>query len=725
MKRIKQIMGWCSGLCIGLLACTDDRTENPDVTGNVAIEFSGLATDAAVATRAPGQAESNLYLKAVVDTTKATYIEETRINCPQGLTDTAPRDMQFASGTHYYPLNRYALRFFAYSGMADGDYMTLTAGNTASEDALLSNFGTRADGYVSREGEGTLGSSDNPAAVLNFRHVMTQLNVEVEIDDEEEPGTVTQVPQTVKFRMADIPRTGKYSIYATAPDPSDDSTADRATDTDDTYTVQLGTNYLIPNGTDLTGKQLTYLEIDDFVATASDLAGYTVELSPGNTVSTGMALLPGYAYTLTFLIRRLKVAGITLRKIDWIPKDLEQDGVSYVPNYLDLDLGDYINTGVDTITKAVLFTTGMLQYVGRPEDGGGDYARMQYVTMPDAYDVDSIQLYTRNGLLIATSVQTSVYDGSTLTLPLSVAGMLPVDNSQPYNATTNPYAVTNAHQFINIAKAPGDSYRQIINIDMEALVKEEDERVAALSEFTGHYDGQDYWVSNVRIAGPGLIRTNKGILENVRLESGEIDASGETSAVGSICGTNEGSLLACINETQIVNATGTVGGICGVNASAGLIVACVNLGEITQGSTVGGICGDNRNTATNAIVSSFSTGMLNRGATDLGGICGTVTTSSNTVLNTCFWLVGTAGRGIGTVEVAVGGSNMVGMTEVSDVSPERLRNEVSATENPLTDGIVALLNNALLLSPVTAAANYQFVLDQVLAASVWPIPLKQ
>ncbi|MCC8186466.1 MAG: fimbrillin family protein [Bacteroides sp.] len=724
MKRIKQIMGWCSGLCIGLLACTDDRTENPDVTGNVAIELSGLATDAAVATRAPGQAESNLYLKAVVDTTGTTYIEETRITCPQGLTDTAPRDMQFESGTHYYPLNRYALRFFAYSGTANGDYMSLTAGNTAEQDALLSNFGERADGTFSQEGEGTLGSSDNPAAVLNFRHVMTQLNVEVEIDDEEEPGTVTQVPKTVRFRMADIPSTGKYSIYSEAPDPADDSAADRATDTNGTYTVQLGTNYLIPNGADLTGKQLTYLEVDDFIATAPDLAGYKVELSPGNTVSTSMALLPGYAYTLTFLIRRLKVEGITLRKIDWIAKDIDQEGVTYVPKYLDLDLGDYTNAGADTITKAVLFTTGMLQYVGRPEDGGGDYARMQYVTMPDAYDVDSIQLYTRNGLLIATSVQTSVYDGNTLTLPLSAAGMLPVDNSQPYNATTNPYAVTNAHQFINIAKAPGDSYRQVINIDMDALVTEEDKMVSALSEFTGHYDGQDYWVSNVRIAGPGLIRTNKGILENMRLESGEIDASGETVAVGSLCGTNEGTLLACINEARIVNATGTVGGVCGVNASAGLIVACVNMGEIPQGSTVGGICGDNRNTAANALVSCFSTGMLNRSATHLGGICGTVSASSNTVLNTCFWLVGTAGRGIGTAEVAVG-NNTVGMTDVSDVSPERLRNEVSATEDPLTDGIVALLNHALSLSPVTEATDYKFVLDQILTASVWPLPLKQ
>lgn len=717
-------MGWCSGLCIGLLACTDDRTENPDVTGNVAIELSGLATDAAVATRAPGQAESNLYLKAVVDTTGTTYIEETRITCPQGLTDTAPRDMQFESGTHYYPLNRYALRFFAYSGTANGDYMSLTAGNTAEQDALLSNFGERADGTFSQEGEGTLGSSDNPAAVLNFRHVMTQLNVEVEIDDEEEPGTVTQVPKTVRFRMADIPSTGKYSIYSEAPDPADDSAADRATDTNGTYTVQLGTNYLIPNGADLTGKQLTYLEVDDFIATAPDLAGYKVELSPGNTVSTSMALLPGYAYTLTFLIRRLKVEGITLRKIDWIAKDIDQEGVTYVPKYLDLDLGDYTNAGADTITKAVLFTTGMLQYVGRPEDGGGDYARMQYVTMPDAYDVDSIQLYTRNGLLIATSVQTSVYDGNTLTLPLSAAGMLPVDNSQPYNATTNPYAVTNAHQFINIAKAPGDSYRQVINIDMDALVTEEDKMVSALSEFTGHYDGQDYWVSNVRIAGPGLIRTNKGILENMRLESGEIDASGETVAVGSLCGTNEGTLLACINEARIVNATGTVGGVCGVNASAGLIVACVNMGEIPQGSTVGGICGDNRNTAANALVSCFSTGMLNRSATHLGGICGTVSASSNTVLNTCFWLVGTAGRGIGTAEVAVG-NNTVGMTDVSDVSPERLRNEVSATEDPLTDGIVALLNHALSLSPVTEATDYKFVLDQILTASVWPLPLKQ
>lgn len=97
-------MGWCSGLCIGLLACTDDRTENPDVTGNVAIELSGLATDVAAATRAPGQAESNLYLKAIVDETGTTYIDETRINYPQGLSDTDPRDLEFASGKYYYPL---------------------------------------------------------------------------------------------------------------------------------------------------------------------------------------------------------------------------------------------------------------------------------------------------------------------------------------------------------------------------------------------------------------------------------------------------------------------------------------------------------------------------------------------------------------------------------------------------------------------------------------------
>ncbi len=718
-------MGWCSGICIGLLACTDDRVDSTVVTGDVPIELSGIAPDAisARATRAPGQNESNLYLKAVVEGTGATYITQTRINCPSGLSETDPRDMQFVSGSYYYPLGQQPIRFFAYSGQESGGFMTLTAGSTPNQDALLSNYGKREDGTSSDPGDGTLGSSDNPAALLYFRHVMTQLTVNVEIDSTEKPDTVTKLPATVKFTMDDIPYIGKYAIDAIAPDPSDEASADKAVNTTGNYTVQLGTNYLVPNGASLVGKKLKTLIIDNFEATQDDLDGYEIEVSPDNAISTNMAMLPGYAYTLTFLVRRLKVVGIKLEKVNWKVEEIDQDGVTYVPEYLTLDLDKYSNTGADTITKTVLFTDDLLQYVGRPEDGGGDNARMQYVTLPAAGKVDSIQLYTKNGLLIATRVQTSVYNGTTLSLPLSAAGMLPVDNSLPYNPTTNPYAVTNPHQFVNVAKAPGDSYRQLINIDMDALVAEVDQTVPSINEFTGHYDGQDYWVSNVRISGPGMIRVNKGTLENVRLESGYIDANGQ-SVAGSLCGTNEGTLLACVNEARIINASGTVGGICGVNASAGWIVACVNMGNIPVGSTIGGICGDNRNTAAGAIVSSFSTGMLNRNATTLGGICGTATASSNEVLNTCFWLVGTVGRGIGTSEVAVGSNNTVGMTDVSDVSPERLRNETSATETS-ADGILTLLNNALAVSPVPEAANYRFVLNQILTASVWPIPLKQ
>lgn len=705
MKNI--IIYYC--LLVALLffsACTDESTSDHGniIQGDEPIQLSGIVT------RADGDPR-NIYIKAFLPGAQNAYFNETLANMPSGLSVGNTTSIVFPGVPPYYPLgDTNEILIFGYSGKTQGtSSMVLTAGTGINNDAVLSNYGKRKNdpGVVESYAPlGTPGSSANPAQVLQFRHVMTQLNVEVVVNTSEST-QVDPAPSNISFTMPGVVATGHYGIRTLE--------TDVAITTSGTYTVKRGINYLVPTGENLATERLTSLIIDDYIATADDLSNLSIEPT-GNE----MTLMPGYAYNLTFNISRLRVQSITLRKTNWVPHE-ETSNVSYTPYTLDLGFDAdgtgqvYSNTGDEAIDRVVLRTADRT-YVGQSEAGS---TTIGFVLLPTS-GVTNVSLYTQKGLLIDMDIPPTGYTynptgSSSLNLQISEGGMLPVNPTQPYDATNNPYAVTTPLQFMNVSYDTNASYRQLNTIDLTTLNLVDAGRIFnGFGAFSGTYDGNGNRIDGVDIQASGLFASNSGTIRGVRLTTGTVDASGLTTA-GSICGTNTGVIVGCINEARLIagaDDTIELGGICGSNS--GSIIGCLNTGTVLNGTTVGGICGNNESTAPNAIVACINTGMMNPEATNLGYILGASTSTGNIVVNTCYGLVGSAQRVIGGPETAVG-SGTVGTVSVASLEPAAIRGQVTAI--PIQSSLETAMNNT------SWGTAYEYIFDHSITSVTWPAPI--
>jgi len=709
MKRIKYILIFSISLVFILTSCTDKNEDAEIQAGTTPINLSGMSL------RNDGVNGDNLYLKAFTSGPLDVYLGETQIEFASDLS-TTPQDVIFPGAIPYYPLGGGTINIFAYSGkLYDSDKMVVLAGNGSAYDAVLSNQGEQAGvPGLSPEGTGTPGSSSAQATVLHFRHVMTQLIVNVEVNANETSDPVSPPPASIRFTMEDVAARGLYPIRGAAPVPGSEAAyADAAYNTSGNYTITLGTNYLVPNGENLAGKQLTSLVIDDYVATAADLQNFTITAEdPGNP---DLWLVPGYSYNLTFTVNRLGVTGAQIRQIPWQTHELSGNDVNYEAYPLNIDLGpSYANTGEDAISKVILHTGDNKIYVGESLTSG---TNIPFVTLP-AGNVVRADLYTNKGLLLSIPITTEYQyanNAGTLNIQnLSVAGMLPETPGNAYDPVTNPYLITTPLQFLNINKDLTASYKQGVVVDLDLINAP---TFNGFGGFSGTYDGNGLWISAFNVQSGGLFASNSGTLRNIRIFSGYIDAAGQSTA-GGICANNIGTIVGCFNSAIIVNAPAIAGGITGTNS--GQLIANLNTGNILSGTSVGGICGNNTNTAEGAISANINTGSLYEGAGALGGICGTSTASANNVVRTSFWLVGTAAKSIGGVENPIG-SGAAGTFDSSALDPPKLRNGLDPGETEDRRILNRLNNEMTLHTPWNQ--EYQYILDRVQTGSTWPVPV--
>ncbi len=710
MKITKYIKALLPILLLTAASCSDTKSSTEE-SGGVPVGFSGLMT------RSDGVNGSNIYLTAYYNDGGALqYMSEVLISFPSGLGQD-PREATFPASTPYYPLNQRGINFFAYSGKTQNQNMVLVAGNGSTFDAVLSNQGYTG-GNLSAESSGTFGSSVSPADILLFRHVMTQLEVAIEVNEDEEGDHVSPAPQHIWFRVPVIYSKGTYHFKSTSSTPATPSGIAQ-------YTVREGINYLVPTGEDITGLPLTYLKIDDYTATAGDLSQFVI--TP-DTQGDRMRLLPGYAYKLTLVINRLRVTEAKISLVPWKTAVVDDVDESYLPQTLTLDTGSYQNTGTDAITKVVLYTQDKM-YVGKKESAS---ALIDFVTMPPAGEVTGIELYTTNGMLLKTDNAAGfTYNGSALRFQrMSAAGMLPENPSSDYNASTNPYSITTASQFINADMDLSASYKQAANIDLNTLNLIDEARL--FNGFgdvtaTGVYDGNGFFIAGLDIQSPGLFASNAGTLKNVRILSGIIDAVGQQYA-GAICGVNSGEIAGCFNEAAILSSGDdagiTVGGIVGRNTATGKVTACLNTGAIFNGGIVGGIVGMNENGGNGVIAACVTTGSLNKNAVKLGAICGNSVASLDlATIRTCYWLIGSAQRNVGGVERAVdtdAGTN-VWIFRAAALDPDELRN---ITSSPSTGGqlVTEVLNEEV--ADTAWRGIYEYVVDRQRTGITWPAPVK-
>ncbi|MCD7968931.1 MAG: fimbrillin family protein [Alistipes sp.] len=716
MKRLKNKIYIPAAVCIAAVAafsCTRDNTvADTYVEGTAEIRVKGISDVAATRIGADGEAPP-VYLVAFPDGDMSQkYFDPTRIISASSL-NTTPTDLTVTT-KRYYPLGNNQINLFAYTGSINSDNeIGLMAGQGTPYDFILSNVGQRSPATVidwSIEGEGTPGSSENPAEILQFRHIMTKLNVLVEVDTTEEY-YVDPPPSEIIFEMDGVYENGYYPVTGVTPDESGGAVDVARNNGTTKYKVQLGENFLIPTGIDLVGKTFSYLKIDEYIATDDDLKEFEITGEDPN-----MYLYSGYAYNLTFKIQKLRVVGVVLEQVDWDEIPVDGHNPTYDPAVLTLDIGgEYDNSGDDLITRVVLHTTDNKQYVGQYVDTAG---KLNYITLPDDNQVDSVDLYTAKGLLISMPVDAGDYSSQTLSFELSAGGMQ-LENPQNLNSALNPYLVTTLVQFMNIEKDLGAYYRQEVDIEFnEVNAAGGSSAFTGFSTFRGQYDGNSKWIGNIDAAFQGLFAENHGTLLNIRLYTGNIDLSGYTYA-GAICGINSGTIYACINEASLFGATGTVGGICGLNEAGGRVIACVNTGNIWAGTTLGGICGRNESTAAETFLACLSTGNIYNGGTSGAIIGSTVNAAATAVINTCYWLSGSVASTPGGAESAVGSGTIVPFQSAA-LSPDKMRDGIDDGESD-SDRIVNILNAALTGSSASIT-GYLYYLDEELTGITWPMP---
>ena len=152
----------------------------------------------------------------------------------------------------------------------------------------------------------------------------------------------------------------------------------------------------------------------------------------------------------------------------------------------------------------------------------------------------------------------------------------------------------------------------------------------------------------------GLFGVNNGEICCLGIVEGSIQGG---LSVGSICGTNNGTISRCYSASTIknnsdkseingsVNGTSSVGGICGTNK--GIISQCYNTSTVTSsGDNVGGIVGYQEGEKAK-IENCYNTGSIS-GKSNKGGICGQC---ANGFISTCY----NGGSVSNSSEAAVGG----------------------------------------------------------------------
>lgn len=144
--------------------------------------------------------------------------------------------------------------------------------------------------------------------------------------------------------------------------------------------------------------------------------------------------------------------------------------------------------------------------------------------------------------------------------------------------------------------------------------------------FVGTFNGGDHIISNLNVNLAGSETGNVaglfgqigdgGVVKNVNISGGlivliSLTGEGEpSSAVGSIAGYNNGTIVGCSNSALVSGGNWTnaiVGGIAGENGSKGVIQNCYNLGEVYtgeayKGKKIGGIAGENNHYIKNCFV---------------------------------------------------------------------------------------------------------------------------
>lgn len=239
----------------------------------------------------------------------------------------------------------------------------------------------------------------------------------------------------------------------------------------------------------------------------------------------------------------------------------------------------------------------------------------------------SLGFWRRKGETLSVVVQ----DSSNLYLgALQISGNNALDETALTRITfaggtgsaADPYLLSEEGQLTAIASRPDAAYQLI----RSGLVVRE----PLCASFSGSFDGNGHsltlQITNAqREAQVGLFGTVslQGAVRRLFL-SGRVDASGQGSCAGSICGTNFGTIYQDCVSSAAVSGVNAAGGLCGSNQ--GVLNGCGFTGSVKGGVSCGGIAAFNQNDLRGCFSDAAVSGSY------AGGICA----GSNGVIAACY-----------------------------------------------------------------------------------------
>ena len=164
-----------------------------------------------------------------------------------------------------------------------------------------------------------------------------------------------------------------------------------------------------------------------------------------------------------------------------------------------------------------------------------------------------------------------------------------IDETQPVDGV---YKIWSAKGVRNIASHPDATFELLCNVDMQGA------EVQGIDTFTGEIKGGNWTISNFTLIcdgeNYGFIGTNQGNVHNLSLENMTCNPGANAKNIGSLAGSNEGTLLRCrvINSKLTANGGAACGSLVGTNSgSIANIVLSVDTTFSGDNAQVGAIAG--------------------------------------------------------------------------------------------------------------------------------------
>jgi len=175
-----------------------------------------------------------------------------------------------------------------------------------------------------------------------------------------------------------------------------------------------------------------------------------------------------------------------------------------------------------------------------------------------------------------------------------------IDQTKPIDGV---YQIWNAEGVKNMINHPDGKFQILCSIDMEGAV------LAPIPEFTGSVDATTCVISNFTVQGGdgesfGFFAVNRGTVSNFTIENVTFIPGEDAKHIGSVAGTNEGTLNRCVVSGTLEVTKAAENAACGS-------VAGVNTGSITNtAATVDLVCSAPDNANVGGIVGTAKGGKV-------------------------------------------------------------------------------------------------------------------